>query len=208
MSGDVTILYQGGSGGFALYYYLLLTGKFQHSIEETWEKIHYQFPTKLIDEPSAWKTRELWPDNHELKKTPGSNLFLVCNPFWGDYNRSIPNGTYKILLYADLHLQLRMAWNKRAWWFTNETRNLINAPDNNHVYIRQIIKNSNVFDGVPVDPKVNKIVQHYMPNKIVNLKDFVGNKNIGDVPNHHQLKFLDHWIGLQTKKALYLLNYK
>jgi hypothetical protein len=206
MTEDVTILYQGGSGGFALYYYLLLTGRFQHSIEETWDRIHYQFPTKLIDDPGIWKTRELRPDNHALKQTAGPNLFLVCNPFWGDYYRSIPDGTYKILLYADLRLQLRMAWDKRAWWFTDETRNCSNAPDNNLVYIRQIIRDSGVFDSVPVDPKVNKIIQHYMPEKIVNLKDFVRNKNIRDVPNHHQLKFLNHWTGLQTKKALHLLH--
>jgi hypothetical protein len=99
-----------------------------------------------------------------------------------------------------------MAWDKRAWWFTDETRNSSNAPDNNQVYIRQIIKNSGVLNGVPVDPKVNKIVQHYMPNKIINLKNFIKNKNIGDVPNYHQLKFLNQWIGLQTKKALHLLD--
>jgi hypothetical protein len=206
MTGDVTILYQGGSGGFALYYYLLLTGQFQHSIEETWDLIHYQFPVDLATDPGIWKTRELWPDNHQLKQTPGPNLFLVCNPFWGDYNQSISDGTYKILLYTDLHLQLRMAWDKRAYWFTDNSRQTFAAPDNNQVYIRQIIKNSGVLDGVPVDPKVNKIIQHYMPNKIITLENFIKNKNIGDVPNYHQLKFLNQWIRLQTKKALHLLD--
>lgn len=82
MAEDVTILYQGGSGGFGLYYYLLLTGQFQHSVEETWRQIHYQFPVDLATDPGTWKTRELWPDNHQLKQTPGPNQALWLRQDW------------------------------------------------------------------------------------------------------------------------------
>jgi hypothetical protein len=202
---DVCILYQGGSGGFALYYYLLLSGNFQHSIDETWEMINHQFSPELMRDRSRWKTQEIWPNNHELKQLAGRKLFLVCNPFWGDYNRSIPNDTFKIFLYADLHLQLRLAWEKQAWWFTDETRRCTHAPDNNQVYLRQIIKDADTFNGQPVDPAVPKIIQEYSPDQIINLKEFAHGKNIIDPPNTHQLKFLDHWIRLQSKKSLRLM---
>ena len=201
MTEDVTILYQGGSGGFALYYYLLLTGRFQHSIKETWDQIHYQFPTKLINDPSTWKTHELWPDNHLLKQTSGPNLFLVCNPFWGDYNRSIPNDTHKILLYTDLHLQLRMAWQKRAYWFTDSSRQAFDAPNNDREYIRWILRNGVDFNGVTVDPRVPDIIEQFVPDNILKLQDFVCG-----TANTDQRKFLDHWIGLQPKKVLRLMQ--
>lgn len=34
MTKDITILYQGGSGGFALFYYLLLSGKYQTGLPD------------------------------------------------------------------------------------------------------------------------------------------------------------------------------
>ena len=156
--------------------------------------INHQFSPELIRDRSRWKTQEIWPNNRELKQLPGRKLFLVCNPFWGDYNRSISNDTFKIFLYADLHLQLRLAWEKQAWWFTDETRRCTNAPDNNQVYLRQIIKDAGTFNEQPVDPAVPKIIQEYSPDQIINLKEFAHGKNIIDPPNTHQLKFLDHWI--------------
>jgi hypothetical protein len=201
MSEDVTILYQGGSGGFALYYYLLLTGRFQHSIEDTWDQIHYQFPTKLIDNPSMWKTQELWPNNHELKQSPGPNLFLICNPLWGDYYRSIPDNTHKILLYTDLHLQLRLAWEKRAYWFTDISRQRFDKFNNDQEYIRWILQSGVDFNGVTVDPRVLDIIDQFVPNNMVRLQDFVRGP-----ANADQQKFLDHWIRLQPKKALRLMK--
>lgn len=206
MTQDVTILYQGGSGGFALYYYLLLSGQFQHSIEQTWQLIEQQFPPHLIRNHQDWKNHETWPDNHDLKTCSGRKLFLVCNPFWGDYNRTIPNDTYKIFLYADLHLQLRMAWEKKAWWFTDTTRLQVGAPDNNQIYIRQIIQNAVTFKGRKVDPMVPKIIQHYNPECIITLEDFVQKKKLTQDPTHDQLEFVHRWIDLQPKKALRLMN--
>lgn len=203
---DICILYQGGSGGFALYYYLLLSGNFQHSIDETWQMIGHQFPLELIKDRSQWKTRELWPNNQQLKHLSGRKLFLVCNPCWGSQFLTIPNDTFKILIYANLHLQLRLAWEKRAWWFTNITRTHSNAPDNNQVYIRQIIKNAGTFNGQPVDPVVPKIIQQYSPDQIVHLREFAHRKNRIDSSNTHQIKFLDHWMQLQSEKSLRLMH--
>jgi hypothetical protein len=206
MTQDVTILYQGGSGGFALYYYLLLTGQFQHSIEETWQLIDQQFPAELAHNHRDWKNYESWPDNHDLKTITGRKLFLVCNPLWGDFNRDIPNNTYKIFIYSSLYLQLRMAWEKKAWWFTDLTRKLHQVPDNNQIYIRQIITRAATFKGKKVDPFVPEIAQYYNPDYTIQLEDFVKRKKLIDEPNQDQLEFLDRWIGLQPKKALRLMD--
>jgi hypothetical protein len=206
MTQDVSILYQGGSGGFVLYYYLLLTGQFQHSIEETWQLIDQQFPAELACNHRDWKRFEIWPNNQELKTTTGRKLFLVCNPIWGDFNRDIPTDTYKIFLYTSLYLQLRMAWEKKAWWFFELVRKLHQAPDNNQIYIREIITKAATFNGQKVDPYVPEIAQYYNPEYIVKLEDFVKQKKLIEEPTQDQLKFLDRWIGLQPKKALRLMD--
>jgi hypothetical protein len=205
MTGDVTILYQGGSGGFALYYYLLLTGRFQHSMEETWDRIHHQFSSDLADNPATWKTRELWPDNVSLKKQSGSRLYLICNPLWNDHmtevNHAISDNTHKILLYAPLKLQLRLAWEKQAYWFTDVSRQAFAAPDNDQEYIRWIKQSGVDFNGIIVDPGVPKIVNEFKPNKIVKLKELLTEPVTRD-----QKQFLDLWINLQPKKARHLMQ--
>ena len=205
MTGDVTILYQGGSGGFALYYYLLLTGQFQHSIEETWELIHHQFATDLIHNPRSWKSRELWPNNLELKQQSGPRLFLICNPLWDDHmisiNHSISDHTHKILLYTSLKLQLRMAWEKSAYWFTGISREVMDQYCSDRKYIRWIKQLGVNYNSITVDPRVAEIINEFTPDQIVRLEDFVFGPATPD-----QQKFLDLWIKLQPKKALTLLH--
>lgn len=205
MTKDVTILYQGGSGGFALYYYLLLTGRFQHSIEETWELIHRQFDSDLIKNPSTWKTHELWPDNLALKKQSGSRLFLICNPLWTEemteVNHAISNNTRKILLYAPFRLQLRMAWEKRAYWFTDVSRHAFRAPDSDQAYIRWIKKSTAHFKDTQVDPRIPNIISEFKPDVILSINELLSEPATPD-----QRKFLDLWISLQPKKAQHLMQ--
>jgi hypothetical protein len=205
MNEDVTILYQGGSGGFALYYYLLLTGHFQHSVEETWRQIHYQFPSDLATDPDIWKTRELWPDNWALKKQSGPRLFLICNPLWTtdmtEVNHAISDDTHKILLYTSLKLQLRLAWEKRAYWFTDVSRQAFAAPNNDQQYIRWISQSSVPFRDTQVDPQVPEVIKEFQPNVILSLEEFMSQPATPD-----QRKFLDHWISLQPKKAQRLMQ--
>jgi hypothetical protein len=205
MTEDVTILYQGGSGGFALYYYLLLTGRFQHSTEETWEMIHNQFPVDLIDDPARWKTLELWPDNVSLKKQSGPRLFLICNPLWtadmAKVNHAISNNTWRILLYAPLRLQLRMAWEKRAYWFTDISRQVFAAPSTDQAYIRWILESGVPFQDTQVDPRIPAVIDEFQPHVILSIRELMSGPATSD-----QRKFLDHWIKLQPKKALHLMH--
>ena len=205
MTEDMTILYQGGSGGFALYYYLLLTGRFQHSTEEAWEMIHHQFSIDLINNPGAWKNLELWPDNIALKKQSGPRLFLICNPLWTadmtEVNHAISDNTHRILLYTPLKLQLRLAWEKRAYWFTDVSRQAFAAPDSDREYIRWILQSGVPFKHTRVDPRVPAVINEFQPNMILSLEEFMSQPATPD-----QRKFLDHWISLQPKKALRLMQ--
>jgi len=209
---DVTILYQGGSGGFALYYYFLLSGQYQYSIETVQHMIAQQFPAELSTNPTNWKAKEFWPNNTELKKSDKPQVLLICNPLFNndmyDTNQEVSNNTYKILLYADIHLQLRMSYEKQAYWFTKISRTKFNAPVNNKTYIKQIINSSISYNNYTVDPDVPKIIEQFSPNHCVNLKEFIKTKIMPefDLPNSNQLTFLDQWLSIQPAKSKFLLN--
>jgi hypothetical protein len=210
---DVTILYQGGSGGFALYYYLLLSGNYQYKTEAVQSMIAQQYPNNLLTDPAKWKEKEFWPDNIKLKSQPGPNLYLICNPLFNSdmykIHQLICNSTYKILLYTDLHLQLRMAYEKQAYWFTKLSRRQFNAPTNNKIYIKQIINSGTLYNNYVSDHNIPKIVEQFSPNQCINLKNFIKTKTISgfELPNNHQLKFLDYWLSIQPAKSKFLLNY-
>lgn len=204
MHKDVTILYQGGSGGFALFYFLLLSGRYNTGLEYTniQHLIDTQFPTVLKDQPTLWKNIEHWPDNQLCKNRPGPRLFLICNPLWSSNiikNISISKNTHSILLYTNFKLQLRMCWEKQAYWFTETSRQYFKAPQNNKQYIRQILK----MQKNALDPDIDKIKIAFNPTQTVELTKFINDKNIPgfDEPNQDQIDFLNRWANLQPYKV-------
>jgi hypothetical protein len=209
--GDVTIFYQGGSGGFALYYYFLLSGKYHTGIDKTnyQDLIKSQFSLDLIKHPTTWKHTEVWPNNLQCKSSHDSpRLFLICNPCWNadmiKQNLLISDDTYKILLYTDLKLQLRMAYEKRAYWFTKISKNHFNAPASEQKYIREIISSSdNGFD-----PKLKEVRNTFNVDLELRLEDFVQTGLVAgfDNPNADQIEFLKYWKKLQPSKANRLLE--
>lgn len=205
MPGDCTVFYQGGSGGFALYYYLLLSGKFHMNIETAWNYINHQYPSYLADDPGAWKHSELWPDTVVVKKLSGPRLFLICNPMWSadmiTLNHAIGDGTHKILLYTSLKLQLRMAWEKRAYWFTDLSKEVFNAPDSEQEYLQHIGRSGVEFNDIIVDPRVPDVIKEFCPDEILRLEDLLCGPATPD-----QRRFLDLWISLQPKKARHLMH--
>jgi hypothetical protein len=206
---DVTILYQGGSGGFALFYFLLLSEKFVTGLKNKniQQLIDIQYPDRLATEPRKWKHNEFWPDNNWCKTLPGRKLFLICNPLWNnkiaEQNLKLSEHTHKILLYTDFKLQLRMCWEKQAYWFTDISKKAFNAPSSTGKYLKQIIQTQhNGFD-----PELERIQKTFYPDQQVDLKDFVSTKHIVnfDPPNSQQLDFLNRWIQLQPTKVKNLL---
>jgi hypothetical protein len=211
MTRDVTILYQGGSGGFALFYYLLLSGKYHTGLEynSVQDLIDTQFPNSLIDYPHTWKHKEFWPNNQKCKLIKSSpRLFLICNPLWTDsmmqQNLSTSFGTHKILLHTNFKLQLRMAWEKQAYWFTDISKQAFCAPDTTKQYLRQIIK-TQVNN---LDPQVERIEKLFQPVQKVELTEFIQSKILSgfDAPNTSQLEFLDRWVSLQPMKVQRVLS--
>jgi hypothetical protein len=118
-----------------------------------------------------------------------------------EVNHAISDNTHKIMLYAPLKLQLRLAWEKQAYWFTDVSRQAFAASGNDQEYIRWIKQSGVDFNGIIVDPGVPKIVNEFKPNKIVKLKELLTEPVTRD-----QKQFLDLWINLQPKKARHLMQ--
>lgn len=210
---DTTIMYQGGSGGFFLYYLLLLSGKYvsgdieilQSSdlVSAVKEKILTQFPVCLKDNRSQWKVKEFWPNNNSIKHQLFSKkkLFLICNPLFDEGNildnLKISAGTRKVLLYTDLDIQSRMAYEKNAYWFTEISKKKFNAPKTNYAYLKQIKSNYKIFCGKKVDPRVTDILTLYTPNITVDLKELIQYQNF----NLDQQQFVQYWTSLQSNKT-------
>lgn len=211
MTKDITILYQGGSGGFALFYYLLLSGKYQTGLPDVDVNtlIQQQFPNVLKHNQSSWKSYEHWPNNLDCKQSStGPRLFLICNPLFNPsvYNQNmfVANDTFKILLYTDIHLQLRMSWDKQAYWFTNESRRVFNAPLSTRAYLRWILDSSDEH------LRLDAVKQTFKPDITVRLEDFINTLHLPNFPEPTtaQQEFLTYWISLQSKRAQQLLKRK
>lgn len=203
---DVTVLYQGGSGGFLLFYYLLLSGCYTSGLPTTHIEslIESQFPLTLRDQPQQWKLTEHWPDNQWCKLNAASpKLYFVCNPCWNadmlQRNLALTSGTVKYLLYTDISTQLRLAYDKKAHWFTEHSRKTFCAPTSDYKYIRQIIKSAK--QGV--DPLVHTVIEKFSPDYIIRLQDFLHHPvlPLQADPNQHQLDFVARWVSLQTPKS-------
>ena len=206
---DTTIMYQGGSGGFLLFYYMLLSGEYTTGLDmnNIENYIKEQYHPKLINDKTSWKINsEYWPNNVECKNqlTDKPKLFLVCNPILSPYyvNKELQNivsDTKIILLYTDLRTQLRMAYNKQAYWFSKLCDHKFNRPRyTNKAFIRRIL-NSRVWwkdqFSDPELPKINKI----FPNlEAINLRDLLQYYP----KNSKQQWLIDHWLSLHTTKEL------
>lgn len=215
MDRDVTIFYLGGSGGFCLFYYLLLSGKYQTGFDHTdyGSMAYAQFPDSLIEGPSIWKSKELWPDNLMSKQSRSTKpkLYLVCNPDSTEGLDQYIHDTHHILLYTDMKLQMRMSYEKKAFWFW------IPKEDRETFFARpDLILQSDYAFGkflytiMPDEfsPELDSIRTNYDIDQEVRLEDFVNTKTISnfDPPNEQQLNFLKHWYDIQPPKCKRLID--
>jgi hypothetical protein len=119
-------------------------------------------------------------------------------------NLNISTGTHKILLYASFKLQLRMAWEKQAYWFTDVSKIAFRAPPDTKQYLRQIMQTQ--INGL--DPQVERIEKMFRPAQKVELVEFMQSRVLSgfDNPNAAQLEFLNKWRRLQPKKVQCVLS--
>lgn len=194
---DTTLLYQGGSAGFMMYYYLLLSGDYEiESIDSVKQDIVSQFPATLSNSRNLWKTFEKWPLNelHTVTKKP--KLYFTCNPLHDSdtlkWNKDLTSGTTVILLYTDIKTQVRLAFEKKAYWFShNETA----------IVAKEVIRNAITWNGVQTDPANLAIASEFSVTKQIYLQDFLDTKQ----GNNDQQEFIEYWKSLQSAKARRLL---
>ena len=206
---DTTLFYQGGSGGFLFFYYMLLSGEYTTGLDMN-NIEHYikdQFHSELVTDKKSWKVNsEHWPNNTKCKTQVSDKpkLFLVCNPTFYSYyiNKELQNivsDTKTVLLYTDLRTQLRMAYNKQAYWFSELSRTKFNRSlYSNKQYIRKILSSGVSWRNEIVDPELPKIEKLFPNIELVSLKDLLQNYP----KNTKQQQLIDRWLSLHTDKEL------
>lgn len=215
---DLTILYQGGSAGFLFYYLTLLNGNYisgddtllksNNLLEDVNIQVYQQFNYDLIkNNPKYWKQLEFWPDNKKVKysSVPSKKLFLICNPLFNKSclldNLKISMGTNKVLLYVDINTHVRLAYDKLAYWFTEESRKTFNAPSRDFSYIKKILKEYETFEQMKVDPVIPQIIKMFKPTPVY-LPDLIKFNKF----NFDQQRLIQHWLSIQPHKTLRCLN--
>jgi len=214
---DITIVYQGGSGGYFLYYLLLLSGQFISGEEsiiesngnttEVWKLINDQFPLSLQNQNDVWKHTEHWQDNRLCANTKTSKrkLYLICNPLFApkryENNKWITSISTPVLMYTDIKTQLRLAYDKRAHWFAPDPTKVCNPSFNSlWRYMHHICKDRTIFEGKEVVSILPKIVSVFNINHTVYLQDILG--GLLDEPYRH---FAELWFSLHSPRARKLL---
>ena len=114
VSNNISIGYSGGSGGFLLLHFLLLSNRYYCSlngpIDSQWN---------IID-PAKWKSLEIWPNNINTKNslTINPKIYFFCNP--GDISELELYAKKKIIIYTSLFNQYMLAKYKNANWFVDK----------------------------------------------------------------------------------------
>ena len=107
---DVHLGYIGGCGGFFALHLLLLSNRYNCSLEQPFDQILKS--QWAIKNPAHWKHTEVWPNNTKtLEEFDSSRLFFDCNPavtIWQNIT------TCKVLIYTDLFLNLVLSKHKHA----------------------------------------------------------------------------------------------
>lgn len=111
---DLRLLYSGGSGGFIVLHFLLLSKKYQIDIVNSSTTIE-----KIIDQQwclrnsKRWKMHEVWPTNAQTKLLSEPRLFFFCYPLEDINNYPGKN----LVVYTDIDSQVKLSQYKNANWF-------------------------------------------------------------------------------------------
>ena len=110
---DIYLGYTGGSGGFFALHLLLLSNRYNCSLEQPFDQI---FKSQWDIKNSAhWKHTEIKPDNKKtLEEFDSPRLFFECNPVVSTWKNIV---TCKVLIYTDLFLQLSLSKYKNAGFY-------------------------------------------------------------------------------------------
>jgi len=142
--------YLGGSGGFILLHFLLLSDQYFKNIFEGQQLVDVIDRQWNILDHKKWKHNEHWPNNYHSLDGAGEldRILFHCNPMMEDFfhNQQLTNfmHTHKIpfnkqvsrylagelackhvWLYTDMHSQNQLAWYKQAYFYAAGPRKFI-----------------------------------------------------------------------------------
>lgn len=127
MPNDLNIIYSGGSGGFLLLHFLLLSDQYYCNFNQDNDLISQW----NIINPSKWKSTEIWPDNLATLNSPTnkSKIYFFFEPVDKITNKY---GGKNLVIYTSFINQITLASYKRANWFClkgefGHNRDLINV---------------------------------------------------------------------------------
>lgn len=113
---DLYLGYVGGCGGFFALHLLLLSNRYNCSLEQPFDQIlESQWSIKNA---AHWKHTEVWPNNIKtLEEFNSPRLFFECNPVVSSWKNIT---TRKVLIYTDLFLQLALSKFKNASFYHSD----------------------------------------------------------------------------------------
>jgi hypothetical protein len=118
---DVWLGYVGGCGGFFALHLLLLSNRYNCSLSQPFDQILQS--QWNITHAHEWKNTEVWPDNtRTLEEFNSPRLLFECNPVVNNW-KNVPS--FKILIYADLFLHLKLSKYKNSFFYHRDA-------DSNH----------------------------------------------------------------------------
>jgi hypothetical protein len=146
---NLNIFYDGGSGGFYLLHQLLITGQFICLFrQKTSDYDDIRNKNFSVDRLENWKKTELWPDNKLLEKIKSKKrkIYFYC----GDFPSWIKQEGFKLILWTDIHSQLRLACAKKASFFREDfpisrIKKVIKTSKNN--IIKEVYDNLELADA-------------------------------------------------------------
>lgn len=138
MPKDLNLLYSGGSGGFILLHFLLLSDQFDVVFKNNksyHDAVKWQWQ---ISNSDKWKSNEYWPDNNATSKiiTDKRKIYFFCNPQQHSDLRAYCK--YNVALYVDYASQLKLAYFKKAWIYEKKFKC---ARDPKFTAMRQLLRN-------------------------------------------------------------------
>lgn len=138
MPANINLLYSGGSGGFVLLHFLLLSDQYDVVFKGNINQQKVLKAQWQISNPGQWKSNEFWPDNSATSDliTNKSKIYFYCNPHQhsdlGKYCR------LNLALYIDYASQLKLAYYKKAWIYEKQYKCARNPK---FTELRRLVKN-------------------------------------------------------------------
>jgi hypothetical protein len=197
---NTTILYQGGSGGFLFFWYMMLSGKYvarldnlnvKPNIISVADYTKMQFPQNIV--PARWRTYE--PNFNSQLNTNKNFPLLLLNCY--NTSTNIVQNDKIIIFYTDVRTQLRLAYDKSVYIFRN-----VYSKNKQRIDARNHIKYPIIFNNHAISGLTHAMIDRHELSEKIYLQDFLRNDSVLRANETiEQTKFVNHWLSLHSPKA-------